>query len=639
MSSYKNDKLIKKITDDLDENKKLILNTFTSKKYSIEDLLKIYTQNKYDINKELKVVEAFLSIIKDNTGKIDGKIFNIIIEDILTKGYFEEDIIKFLDICFIYGLTINYTPYYYYNSNLMHVIFSYTGGNNYKINLLVLYNYLKEKGLEVLNTNPYYTNILYVAKQSKENEELVKVITDDRNKELNLSNEDILLKIKNKHDIDFIDNINENLLFKYASIYYEEEYTLKVIEVLLDYGLDPNLVNKQGLTFIHHAIKKGHNNLYIYKLLKLAIKYNYNINYITEDNDNIVTYLLNNSYTGTYCAIEILSLLLKNGFKTQNESEIINLLYTKSSRIKDLEKCIKLMTNKFNNLYNNEDINYLKQYRKDIVDNYVVLDNYNDLLNKGNLNYNINLIVGEKDIGKSTFLKYYYNTNYDNNVLLINRDDILKKCEVIGQFKTHLLNIIRLCAENNITLLIDDIDEIFLNNMSDLEKNEISIVIRSYIKEYGLKIIGTIREDKKEIITNNKLLNDFIYEINLEQFNKIDLEKIINYIFENNNHYNYFIWYNDTKLGNLFKQLLLILSNKNYINNPDISIISLINSVIDNLINANLESDYVYTNLHHIIDSIKNCNYIKEEIKEIVIKELETKNIEDIESKILKKLP
>ena len=93
-------------------------------------------------------------------------------------------------------------------------------------------------------------------------------------------------KLKN-----YIDNLNESyedlnyiglnsftLLFRVVDRKYDEEITYEVIKYLLDNDLNPNKIAETEINFIEYAILCGHSDKYIYKLIDLALNYNFNIN-------------------------------------------------------------------------------------------------------------------------------------------------------------------------------------------------------------------------------------------------------------------------------------------------------------------------------------------------------------------------
>ena len=247
------------------------------------------------------------------------------------------------------------------------------------------------------------------------------------------------------------------------------------------------------------------------------------------------------------------------------------------------------------------------------------------------------ILVGPNGIGKSTivnelsrrisknevpkFLKNKKIIELTSFITIDKRKEKLKKEFVILMeklLKNELINLIEECLKNKYIIFIDDIDKIFTKD------NEITNLVKFYIKEKNLKVIGTTTShDKyKFYIDDGDLYRNFT-SILINEPTGEKLYEIIRQIFNNYSKKNN-IKLNEnmdliikelvelTKIENRITNDNLYKSEKEEIYNPDLVV-----RIIDNIfahakVNNNKALDY--KDFEFGIDS---CIYIKLEAKSI----------------------
>lgn len=461
--------------------------------------------------------------------------------------------------------------------------------------------------------------------------DFLKKYENERKQVLHLSNEEILERVKNEfpnlyskaiNEFEVLYRVAKPLLFDVVSIYIDEEYSLRIIEAFLASGIDPNETD-DGHTFIEYAfMKTKHSEEYIYKLLELAIKYGYNVNSVDYANKTIMHNLIENCFYKFNNISNIYKLLLQHGFdsliKDKNNKTIYDLIIEYKNSFKEYDEIIKLYNNYvYNN--KNEDIKYFNKFRKDLSINNYSLINKDIKFSKNKLNF----ITGKQGLGKRDNLINLYLSD-SNNSIYITKEDILNECEFIGDYKAKILNIIRLCSFNNITLYVESFDDI-ISNLKDIDKKEILMIIELYNQKYNLKLNAIIND--KSLI-EDPLMEGVVNEIKLTEptFEEIKL-------FITNTLSNYETKYNK-KIDNLnlLEEIIYILMKN--IDNDEISNLKVFYDFINNLFNTNDET----ITIDNIIDSLYNLENINHNCKIAIVDELSNLNNDMDYENIVKKL-
>lgn len=254
------------------------------------------------------------------------------------------------------------------------------------------------------------------------------------------------------------------------------------------------------------------------------------------------------------------------------------------------------------------------------------------------------ILVGPNGTGKSTIV-----SELSRRISKNEAPKFLKKKKIINmtgfitidkkneELKNEFIILMEECLKNKHIVFIDDIDKIFTKD------NEITNLVKFYIKEKQLKVIGTITSTEKykfyidegELYRNftciliNEPTDEKLYEIIIQIFNNYSKQNNIR-LYENMD----FIIKELIELTKKENRIIndnLYKSEKEEIYNPD-----LVARIIDNIfahakVNNNKELDS-----KDIIFGIDMCKYINEVIKNKIINDININYITK-EQKIIKK--
>ena len=364
------------------------------------------------------------------------------------------------------------------------------------------------------------------------------VFLNKNNKEVKEKFKEII--IKEFGSLSYVTDKNETLLHLFIGdpYYLYKNNPLvceKVIEILLEEGIDPNAKDNLGKNFIMKTVDFRYDTTMMIILIDLGLEYNLNINDRDNEGNTIMGNLL---YHNCICNTPLIYRhLINKGFDVENREQydksFEETIYYISSVLKKLihDKDILLSyykTIKFKDEYfssrgkeeiiiNEKDMEFIKKYgmflneetiryttylvhdKKEIIINNLSNNNFNILYydNKRNicindLLYIISIETKNRNINK-------FNNSY---ILKTSFKEIVNNCNTIGSFKSNLILLMRKCAENKIMLVIENIDELILNNMSDYDKEELLSFIEYYIDKKDLVLIGITHVDNADKVNN-----------------------------------------------------------------------------------------------------------------------------------------
>lgn len=250
------------------------------------------------------------------------------------------------------------------------------------------------------------------------------------------------------------------------------------------------------------------------------------------------------------------------------------------------------------------------------------------------------IMIGPNGIGKSTVVNELSRRIIKNEV-----PDFLKNKKIIDitrfidvdkytpDLKVEFNELLDKCVRNKWIIFIDNIEKLFIIN------NSLTSLIRFFIKNYNLKVIGTITSKEKydEYIFDSDLHRKFT-KMFINEPNDKNLYEIINKVFVDyskqnkiklldNMHEIIINIINLTKEENRILNDSLYSDGKDKIYNPELVIM-----IIDSIFAHAKANNKKALDIEDIIFSIDSCNYIKDEAKDM-IKEDFNSNIQ----KILKK--
>lgn len=540
----------------------------------------------------------------------------------------EEFILKTLELGIKYNLNLNYR-----NEKGNTIFLEMLEQSYFTDDILNVYELLRDNGYNILLENNQNKNIEYLINNSKKEyknkEEFLKIYHQD--KEELLKREVTLDDLKNKY---CEDNLGE-IAIKVIKDKIDEDYKLKLINDLINFGFDINLPVQDGFNIVMcYAYQKGTSFNYLYKLLELCINNKLDINYVDYANDTVLHGLiLTKNYKDRI--IPIYELLMKNGFndnrKNRNSYDIYSLAMKEECIFSDKEEFINkyCLKKKFNEI-NEDDLEYLKVYGSFIENNntksyhkFNLRDPHNNLgvMRLFFMEFKdkkIVLLTGKEGIGLNETLMCsgeYEHKRYGTTIYQINVDEILKKCQTISSLKPTIINILRKCASNNIMVFIYDIDKIYGKNFSNEDKDEINNYIEYLVEKKNLVLKGTLNIDKRCLFeyTNINNLIDYVmfYEPQSSQ-----IFSLLNFEIEHN-------LIIDEELKKLINELLIIINKKdNRLNYDMISIRKVIKDLIKNI------NDYLIINNLNVVDidsivyALNNLDNVKREVLNNIINEI-----------------
>lgn len=613
--------VLKMMTKNKETNKK-IYKLYYGDAFPIEFIFDIlvykYKNNNYE-DKKLLFIEALLDLgydVNDWSYKY-GYMFDIF-QFSLRRDYSEKFLLDLFKLAIKYGKNVNFKdrdniavgPYLINNFN-----------KNRKITSL--YKLLVENGYDIFYTSYGFCNLVELIDTSDvdvpDKDEFIEEYTKDRKRlykeKLDKFIDDLKNRYSNFNNISILHNIVERK--------YDEEITFETIKYLLDNDVNPNELNNDSVNFIGRAIELRHSEKYIYNLIDLGLKYHFNINHQDKYGQTIMINIIKH-YKKEINIIPIFELLLSNGYiynlKDNQEYTFYDyLIEDERSNIIDKEEFI----NKYSYLFN--------------LTNEIIKNNVNDIERIGKLYNNAdydkklvniidcekyiknrcNLIIGKEGSGKTTSLNYLANylTSNNDKVFFTSAKDIINNCTSISMVKEILIDLIHKSIDYNMILFIDDFDKLY--NFKNLKylKEELNILLNYYIDKKKLNLVISINNCNK-----NKILDEALHEvtniINVKEHTNEELDKIIDNII---NSYDIDI---NNQYIDLLKQILLnIVKEENIINYNNISILKVVSEIINNTFIYKAKLD-----IESINYGFRTSKYLKDEIKDIIVNELNNLN-------------
>lgn len=616
--------ILDKMSTNLDKNYKIIKKKYKNITAAFD---KCYVAEPSHNDYRLLLLLKTLFKYGENPNKLFIPLMRNYILGFIRRGFSEDFIIQALKIGLEYGLDINCRDRY--GTNILTMFFE--DNCEYVGNITNIYNILIDNNFDIFMIDNNYNSIKNIVNNSNSN-------ISDYSKFIAKFNEDIQSKkekkIKEVYKV-IESKTNENKLYYLVKETIDEDITYEIIKYLLEKGIDPNIIitSDDNRVFIEAAMVYNHSLDFIFKITKLAIKHGLDINRVNGYGQTILHVFVEDKIHIKNVG-PIYRLLKDNNFDFNIKDcagKTVNDIIINSNTILDKELVLKeARIDKFNKTINEEDIKYLENIstqRKTY--NYKV--NYNQI--DSDLYYfsnSILLLVGKPGIGKTSLLDYFKFKIYDdykNKGFITSINDIMKSQPSIGGFKNQFLMILKKCVDNNIILFIDDFDDIY--KLSELDREQIQIMIKYYIDNYGLRIIGSINKENYQKI-NKDILSEYTNYHTLKELNSWELiDLIYDEIFKK---LSWFDFKYDDITSEALLDLLLELSN----NEHEVSILKIIDSIIEDIHECSVKNNKII-NKDIVIYAIKRCNYIEDNEKSIIIDKL-INLTEEEEIKHIKKL-
>ena len=254
------------------------------------------------------------------------------------------------------------------------------------------------------------------------------------------------------------------------------------------------------------------------------------------------------------------------------------------------------------------------------------------------------LLIGYNGVGKSTIInELVYKINkkeiqsFLKNTKIIDLSRLITIEKYTDKFDKDLKDTINLCIKNNYIILIDNIHNLYNINTS------ITTLLRFYIKEKGLKVIGiTTPDEYNEIIDNDLSINKF-EKIIINEPNDEVLYQIINKVFNDYSKNNKIKLFDNLDfimklLIDLTKEENRIWNNSNNIPNDNIIYNpELVIQIIDKIFAYAKVNNQKELNIDNVKCAINACNKIIDQKKNEIIESIDTVNSKEEKTKILKK--
>lgn len=411
---------------------------------------------------------------------------------------------------------------------------------------------------------------------NQEINKLLASMSDDNNKNIQ--------KIKQAFgNINYKNSNNESLLHIFVDKKYNEDLCFKLIKSLLSIGLSPNLQDCFKYNFIQTALYTGYSEDFIINIIKESLKYNLDINHVDSDSDTIMhTAIYSDNYLGEI--INIYTLLCDNNFNTKaicgegrtliqaiNYMAYYNNPPKKNYTSEKIEQ-FKSEIHKRSNIISEKTEQKIIVKEKNIdtslaISSNINLDNseikelekWGTILNKQKFiteptigrNQEIMeliiklakisksvIITGEANVGKTALVKelvYLIKTKQvpdflTNKIILsINPSHIVSGKHYVGEFEEAMEKLFKICDKysNKLILFIDDIQGIYGVGASASKDNDMSNMLKRYLENSPLKIIGTTNNyDYEKYFSNNSLKKHF-ETIKIKEPSSENLLKII----------------------------------------------------------------------------------------------------------------
>ena len=253
-------------------------------------------------------------------------------------------------------------------------------------------------------------------------------------------------------------------------------------------------------------------------------------------------------------------------------------------------------------------------------------------------------VLGPNGVGKSTIInELVYKINkkeiqsFLKNTKIIDLSRLITIEKYTDKFDKDLKDTINLCIKNNYIILIDNIHNLYNINTS------ITTLLRFYIKEKGLKVIGiTTPDEYNEIIDNDLSINKF-EKIIINEPNDEVLYQIINKVFNDYSKNNKIKLFDNLDfimklLIDLTKEENRIWNNSNNIPNDNIIYNpELVIQIIDKIFAYAKVNNQKELNIDNVKCAINACNKIIDQKKNEIIESIDTVNSKEEKQKTLKK--
>lgn len=486
----------------------------------------------------------------------------------------------------------------------------------------------------------------------------------------------------------------ETILHILADKIYDEKKSFLAIKSLLQYGFNPNAVDKNNCNFIQAALKNNCSEEYILKLINESLKYNLDVNHVNNLNENIMHVAIYNKYNKNQL-LNIFDLLIRNGFDISKvdcrgrsiyNAALIEKVFTEDEVKKVKDKVIEVSTlkkgnNKMENSKENKSINNVSKVGGNILEESKMgieltsgqvkeLEKYGRILNfceykvpptiareKELRNLIITLaqeienpmLVGDSGVGKTALVhELVYRIQRgdvpkflkDRIVFEINPSQVVSGCKYVGEFEQNMNKLLELCKKYNIIAFIDEIHNIYGLGSSDGKKYDMAEMLKYYIDRSTFKVIGaTTIKEYQENFKNDALKRRFEKIIIKEPEDSI-LKQIISKALDDYCIKKQIMFENENIKDKVIAVLLDITQKRNRVfddmlNNPALAI-----SIIDKAFGIACAFDCDFITLEHFIESIDFNYRIYGAAKQTVKNKLNANNsLESNKPKILQFTP
>lgn len=500
-----------------------------------------------------------------------------------------------------------------------------------------------EKNIKILKKE-----FIDLNKRYEDNQTLLHILTDNKFVEFKC-----LFAIKCLLRAGIDPNIKEEYGYNFIQdalyIGYSENFILSIMNEALDFGLNVNHVDDDKDTILHTAIYSDDYKGGVLSIYKLLIKYGFDST--LKDKDGLTVYDAIVS-EGKHSILEFKDIFLE---QTKGLIKNVDVEYS-NERVENTEKVKEYVeeehvqvekTSEILSKIDKKDLEILEKFGEILnLKNYYISPTVNRekevlLLIKGLLQEKTRpLIVGKSGVGKTTLvheLAYRIQRglvpNFLKNKIVvdINPNDVVAGCNYSGDLERNMSELIRVCLKYNIILLIDEIHEIYGIGTTQQKKTGMEAMFKRYIDRSELKVIGTTTEEEyNEYFSSDALKRRFKLIKVLEPEEK-DLYKIIERILDYYCIKKCLTFEDDSIKNSIIKIIINVTKKENRIYNDNEYNPSLSSSIIDDAVVEALFENSSILKPKHFINSIDNCYRIKCNAKGVAIKKLS--NLEKIEEK------